>query len=77
VTYIKIISPRPGIKTSEKILQIIEDRETGITIKQLSEMINRPVSMLQVCLTQLTLSKQICARQSKVSRNFIYYPRAN
>jgi hypothetical protein len=77
VTYIKIITPRPGIKTSEEILQIIEDRETGITIKQISEIINRPVSMLQVCLNQLTLSKQICAKQSKVSRNLIYYPRKN
>jgi predicted transcriptional regulator len=77
VTYIKIITSRPGIKTSEKILQIIKDRETGITIRQLSEMINRPVSMLQVCLNQLTLSKQISAKQSKVSRNLIYYPRSN
>jgi hypothetical protein len=77
VTYIKIITPTPGIKTSEKILQIIEARETGITIKQLSEIVHRPISMLQVCLNQLTLSKQICARQSKVSRNLIYYPRSN
>jgi hypothetical protein len=75
VTYIKIITPTPGITTSEKILQIIEDRETGITIRQLSEMVNRPISMLQICLNQLISSKQIFARKSKVSCNLIYYPR--
>ena len=74
MTYIKIITPTPGIKTEEKLLQIIKDRTTGITIKELSKKINRPISMLQIYLRQLILNKQICALPSKVSKNIIYYP---
>lgn len=77
MTYIKIITPTPGLNTSAKILQIIEERETGITIKQLSDLVNRPISMLQICLNQLISSKQIYAKKSQVSRNLIYYPRGN
>lgn len=75
--YIKIITPTPGLKTKEKLLQIIEDRNTGIMIKELSQQVNRPVSMLQVYLKQLVISKKICVIQSKVSKNLIYYPSNN
>ena len=77
MTYIKIITPTPGLKTEEKLLQIIEDRTTGITIKELSQKINRPISMLQIYLKQLISRKQICALPSKVSNNLIYYPNDN
>lgn len=75
--YIKIITPTPGLNTQEIVLQIIEKRETGITIKEMSQKVNRPVSMLQVCLKQLISAKKILARKSKVSGNLIYYPHAN
>lgn len=74
---IKIITPTPGLKTKERLLQIIEDRNTGIMIKELSQQVNRPVSMLHVYLKQLVINQKICVRQSKVSKNLIYYPSNN
>ena len=73
---IKIISPTPGITTKEQVLRFVEEIETGVTLKQISERVNRPISMLQVCLKQLISMKKVRARKSKVSRNLIYYPRS-
>lgn len=77
MTYIKIITPTPGLNTKERVLQIIENRETGITIKEMSQQVNRPISMLQICLKQLISAKKVRARKSQVSNNLIYYPRRN
>ena len=76
MAYIKIITATPGLNTQERVLQIIEKRETGITIKEMSKKVNRPVSMLQICLKQLISRKKVLARKSKVSGNLIYYPQA-
>ena len=77
MTHIKIISATPGLNTEEKLSQLIEERKTGITIKEMSQKVNRPVSMLQICLKQLISAKKVCVRKSKVSNNLIYYPHAN
>ncbi|ELS02247.1 hypothetical protein Xen7305DRAFT_00019600 [Xenococcus sp. PCC 7305] len=74
MTYLKIISATPGLTTQEEILKIVQEQATGITIKQLSKTLNRPVSMLQVCLKQLIFSKQIYSKQSKTGHSIIYYP---
>ena len=74
MTYLKIISATPGLTTQEEVLKIIQEQATGITIKQLSRVLNRPVSMLQVCLKQLIFSKQIHSKKSKTSHSIIYYP---
>ncbi len=65
MTTIKIISATPGPSTTEQILELIKSQSTGMTIKEISSQINRPVSMLQVYLKQLVSSKQICARKSQ------------
>ncbi len=75
MTIIKIITAKPGQDTKAQIVAIVEKRATGITIKELSQQLNRPISMLQICLRQLVYSKQIVARQSKVSKTLIYYPK--
>ncbi|MDJ0591426.1 MAG: winged helix-turn-helix transcriptional regulator [Pleurocapsa sp. MO_226.B13] len=72
---ITIISATPGISTREQILQIIQARNTGITIKEISKLINRPVSMIQVCLKDLIASKAIFSRKNKVGVGLIYYPK--
>ncbi len=77
MTHFKIISATPGLTTQEEILKIIREQATGITIKQLSKVLNRPVSMLQVCLKQLIASKQIHSKKSKTSHSIIYYPIIN
>ncbi len=74
MTHFKIISATPGLTTQEEILKIIQEQATGITTKQLSKVLNRPVSMLQVCLKKLIASKQIYSKKSKTSHSIIYYP---
>jgi predicted transcriptional regulator len=74
VIQIKIISGTPGLSTREQILAIIQARNTGITIKEISKIINRPVSMIQVCLKDLISSKDIFTHQNKVGIGLIYYP---
>lgn len=71
---IKIISATPGISTREQILQIIQARSTGITIKEIRKIINRPISMIQVCLKDLISSKDIFTHENKVGVGLIYYP---
>ena len=71
---IKIISATPGASTHEQILQIIQSRNTGITVKEISKIINRPVSMIQVCLKNLIASKAIVKRKNKAGLGLIYYP---
>ncbi len=63
VTTIKIISATPGPTTTEQILELIKSQSTGMTIKEISSQINRPVSMLQVYLKQLVSSKQIYTKK--------------
>lgn len=75
--HIKIITATPGLNTQEKLSELIEERKTGITITEMSQKVNRPVSMLQICLKQLISANKVRARKSKVSNNLIYYPRAN
>lgn len=72
---IKIISATPGANTRQQILQIIQSRDTGITVKEISKMINRPRSMIQVCLRNLIASKAIITRQNKAGVGLIYYPK--
>jgi predicted transcriptional regulator len=71
---IKIISASPGPSTTEQILSIIQSQNTGITIKQLSNNINRPISMIQVCLKELIAAKQIYTHKNKTGVGLIYYP---
>ncbi|WP_319422412.1 winged helix-turn-helix transcriptional regulator [Pleurocapsa sp. FMAR1] len=72
---INIISSTPGISTHAQILQIIQARNTGITIKEISKIVNRPVSMIQVCLKDLISSEAIFIRKNKVGVGLIYYPK--
>ena len=74
MAHLKIISATPGLTTQEEILKIIQERTTGITTKQLGKLLNRPVSMLQVCLKRLIASKQIYSKKSRTSHSIIYYP---
>ncbi len=72
---INIISATPGIGTHEQILQLIQTRTTGITIKELSRLVNRPISMIQICLKDLIARKAIFSRKNKAGVGLIYYPK--
>lgn len=71
---INIISATPGISTREQILQIIQARHTGITVKEINKILNRPISMIQVYLKDLTAAKAIVSRENKAGVGLIYYP---
>ncbi|MGI0479936.1 hypothetical protein ACN4EE_04015 [Geminocystis sp. CENA526] len=56
------IEARGGLTTSETLLQVINQNPQGLTLKQLSNTINRPVSMINICLKQLSSKKQVIIR---------------
>ncbi len=74
---INIISPTPGMSTQEKILQIIQARKTGITIKGIKQILNRPISMIQIHLKELIAAKAIFTRRNRAGAGLIYYPRTS
>jgi predicted transcriptional regulator len=61
---IKIISATKGLNTSEQIFEIMQVYPQGITVKELSDRLNRPVSMLNLCLKSLVASKKVLARKN-------------
>jgi DNA-binding IclR family transcriptional regulator len=50
---IKIIQATPGLKTTERLLILLQNYPEGITMRKLSQQLNRPVSMLNICLKTL------------------------
>lgn len=71
---IKIINATPGPSTTDLVLELIQRQATGTTVKEISNTLNRPVSMIQACLKKLISSKHIFARKNKVGVGLIYYP---
>lgn len=69
---IKFIKARGGLNTTETILQIIQLNPGGLTLKSLSKEMNRPVSMLNICLNNLIQSKQIKVKLSDNKMQKIY-----
>jgi len=77
VIQIKIISATPGVTTQEQVLQLVKERQTGITIKEIKQMINRPISMIQIHLRELVADKAIITHKNKAGVGLIYYPGSN
>ena len=48
-----------SITTTDRLLELIHHHPDGLTIKELSDRLNRPVSMLQVCLKILIASRKV------------------
>ncbi|MGK7930868.1 MAG: winged helix-turn-helix transcriptional regulator [Microcystaceae cyanobacterium] len=68
----KIIQATPGLTTTEQILQLIEENAQGITVRELSERLNRPVSMINLCLKVLIAHKEIYLTNSLSKKRLIY-----
>ena len=66
-----IIKSRGGLTTSEQILHLIEKHSQGITIREISQQLNRPVSMINICLNTLIKNKRI--HRQLDGRKWIYY----
>ena len=71
---INIISASPGISTQEQVLNLVQARKTGITIKEIKKILNRPISMIQIHLKELVADKAVVTRQNKAGVGLIYYP---
>ena len=74
---IEIISATPGMSTQEQVLQLIRERETGITIKEIKRVLNRPISMIQIHLKELIADKAVISHKNKAGVGLIYYPGKN
>jgi DNA-binding transcriptional regulator YiaG len=48
--------------TIDRLLQLIYNNPDGLTIKELADTLNRPISMLQICLNILTASRKIAVK---------------
>ena len=70
----KNMKSAPGITTIEKVLRLIRNHPEGITIKIICDRLNRPVSMVQICLKQLVAQKKIRTQLSASRMHLIYYP---
>jgi DNA-binding transcriptional regulator YiaG len=53
----------PGLTTTDRLLESIYHHPEGLTIRQLADRLNRPISMLQICLNTLIASRKVAVRQ--------------
>ena len=60
---IEITPDSPSLTTTDRLLESIYNHPDGLTIKELAETLNRPVSMLQICLKVLIASRKVVVRQ--------------
>jgi DNA-binding transcriptional regulator YiaG len=59
---IEITPDLPSSTTTDRLLESIDNHPDGLTIKQLADMLNRPISMLQICLKILIASRKVAVR---------------
>ena len=53
----------PSLTTADRLLESIRHHPEGLTIRQLADRLNRPVSMLQICLNLLMSSQKVAIRK--------------
>ncbi len=58
-----IIKATPGLTTNETILNLLKDYPQGLTVKELSDQLNRPISMIQTCLKLLVAGKKVTTKK--------------
>lgn len=55
----KIIQARPGKNTSDRLLDLLRQNPKGLSPVRLSKILNRPVSMINICLKILLTSNKV------------------
>jgi DNA-binding transcriptional regulator YiaG len=60
---IELTPDSPSLTTTDRLLELIRIHPEGLTIKQLADRLNRPISMLQICLKILIASRKVAIRQ--------------
>ena len=69
------IQARGGQTMSEKLVEIIREYPQGCTAIELSQRVNRPISMINTYLKGLISSKQVRTRINKSSGKRLIYSR--
>ena len=72
---IRIVTATPGLTTIQQVMHLIMAHPQGISAKEISLKLNRPISMIQICLKNLQSSRSIYSRTDKENKHLIYYPR--
>jgi DNA-binding transcriptional regulator YiaG len=63
---IEITPHFPCPTTTDRVLESIDNHPDGLTIKELADRLNRPISMLHICLKILIASRKVAIeRQNK------------
>jgi DNA-binding transcriptional regulator YiaG len=65
LTSLEISSESIHLTTTDRMLATIDDRPEGITIKELAEILNRPISMVQICLKISIANRKVTTTYSK------------
>jgi DNA-binding transcriptional regulator YiaG len=67
-----------SLTTTDRLLALIQNSPDGIAIKELADTLNRPISMLQICLKILIASKKVAIKQQhyghKLAKVYILKP---
>ncbi len=63
LTIIEIPPDFSHLTTTDRLLELIRIHPDGLTIKELADTLNRPVSMLQICLKILIVSHQVTVKR--------------
>jgi DNA-binding transcriptional regulator YiaG len=66
---IEITPDLPNPTTTDRLLELIYSHPDGLTIKELADTLNRPISMLQICLKILIASRKVAVRQRCSGQN--------
>ena len=69
------IEARGGQTMSERLVGIIREYPEGCTAKELSQRVNRPISMINTYLKGLISTKQVRTRINKSSGKRLIYSR--
>jgi DNA-binding transcriptional regulator YiaG len=60
---IEITPDYPSPTTTDRLLESIRNHPDGLTVKELSDILNRPVSMIQICLKTSIANRQVTVKQ--------------
>jgi DNA-binding transcriptional regulator YiaG len=76
---IEITPDLPSLTTTDRLIESIDNHPEGLTIKQLADILNRPISMLQICLKTPIASQKVTFRHYKHGEQLVrvYIPKAS
>ncbi|MFM2303448.1 MAG: hypothetical protein RLZZ135_857 [Cyanobacteriota bacterium] len=60
---IEITPDSPSLTTIDRLLESIYNNPKGLTVKELAELLNRPISMIQICLKIAIASQKVAIKQ--------------